>query len=96
MDELNVAEEERRVTITPRRTSATPDQRERPVVCRVVVDGFLTAVSLAEEEAEAADGETNAHEPEASADPGEEGPLGGEVDSRVLFGGLVCGAMDGL
>jgi hypothetical protein len=43
---------------------------------------------LAEEEAEAADGEAYAHEAEACADPSEEGSLGGEVDSGVLFGGL--------
>jgi hypothetical protein len=43
---------------------------------------------LAEEETEAADGETYAHEAEAGANPGEEGSLGREVDSGVLLGGL--------
>ena len=52
--------------------------------------GFCEA-ELAEEETETADGETDSHEPKASADPGEEGALGSEVDSRVLFGGLVGG-----
>jgi hypothetical protein len=45
-------------------------------------------VELAEEETEAGDGESDAHEAEAGADPGEEGALCGEVDARVLFGGL--------
>jgi hypothetical protein len=44
---------------------------------------------LAKKEAEAADSEANTHEAEASADPGEEGSLGGEVYSGVLFGRLV-------
>jgi len=44
---------------------------------------------LAKEEAEAADGEAYAHEAEASANPGEEGSLGREVDSGVLLGWLV-------
>jgi hypothetical protein len=43
---------------------------------------------LAEEEAEAADSESDSHEAEAGADPGQESSLGGEVDARVLFGGL--------
>jgi hypothetical protein len=43
---------------------------------------------LAEEEAEAADSESDTHEAEAGADPGQESSLGGEVDARVLFGGL--------
>ena len=78
---------ETRVTMTPRATRATPDQRERPVVW--VGDMGFDGAELAEEEAEAADGEANAHEAEAGANPGEEGSLGGEVDSGVLFGGLV-------
>ncbi len=48
----------------------------------------LGGVDLAEKEAEAADSESDSHEAEAGANPGEEGSLGGEVDSRVLFGGL--------
>ena len=40
---------------------------------------------LAEEEAETADGEADAHQSETCADPGEEGALGGEVDSGILF-----------
>jgi hypothetical protein len=44
---------------------------------------------LAEEEAEPADCEADTHEAEAGADPGEESPLGGEVDSWILLGGLV-------
>lgn len=47
---------------------------------------------LAEEEAEAGYGEAYAHQAEAGADPGEEGSLGGEVDTGVLLrghGGIV-------
>jgi len=40
---------------------------------------------LAEEEAEATYGETDAHKPEASADPGEESSLGGKVDAGILL-----------
>jgi hypothetical protein len=36
----------------------------------------LGSAKLAEEETEATDGEANAHEAEAGADPGEKGPLG--------------------
>lgn len=43
-------------------------------------------LELAEEEAEAGHGEAYAHETKASADPGEKGTLGGEVDARILFG----------
>jgi len=49
----------------------------------------LEGTKLAEKEAEAADGEANAHQAKASANPGEEGSFGGEVHAGVLFGGLV-------
>lgn len=51
---------------------------------------------LAEEETETADRETDAHESEAGADPGEEGPLGCEIDSGILLGGLVGGVHGGI
>src|ERR1700743_804455 len=44
---------------------------------------------LAEEEAETADCETNAHQSQAGADPCEEGSLSCEVDSGILFDRLV-------
>jgi hypothetical protein len=45
--------------------------------------------NLPEEEAEAADRETNSHESETGADPSEKGSLGCEVDSRILLDGFV-------
>jgi hypothetical protein len=54
--------------------------------------GFCRA-ELTEEEAEATDGEANAHETEAGTNPGEEGPLGREVNSGILLGGLVHGGI---
>ena len=43
---------------------------------------------LAEEEAKAAYGESDPHQPEAGADPGQESSFGGEVDARILLDGL--------
>jgi hypothetical protein len=51
----------------------------------------LGSAELAEEETEATDGEANAHEAEAGADPGEKGPLGRQVHSGILLCGLVHG-----
>jgi hypothetical protein len=69
---------------TPRETRATPVMTE--CVVEVWGESVLGGGELAEEEAEAADGETDSHETEAGADPGEEGALGGEVDAGILFG----------
>jgi hypothetical protein len=62
----------------------------RPLREAGVVSGDmgLDGSELTEEQSETADGEADAHEAKAGANPGEEGPLGGEVDSGILFSGL--------
>jgi hypothetical protein len=40
---------------------------------------------LAQEQTEAADSKANAHQAEASSNPGEKRPLRGEVNARILF-----------
>jgi hypothetical protein len=40
---------------------------------------------LAKKQAEAADGETDAHQTQSSADPGKKGSFRGKVHSRILF-----------
>ena len=61
-----------------------PERRARGVGGMLGLGG----AELAEEETEAADGESYAHEAETGANPGQEGSLGGEVDAGVLLGGL--------
>lgn len=48
--------------------------------------GMLVGLEFAQEEPEAGQGEANAHQPEAGADPGKEGALGREVGARVFDG----------
>src|ERR1700761_6278289 len=44
---------------------------------------------LAKKEPETADRETDAHQSEAGADPGQESSLGGKIDSRIFFCRLI-------
>ena len=63
------------------------DSCERRTPCTVDGKPGFGGLHLAQEEAEAGDGESEAHEGEAGANPGEKGALGGKVDTRVLLGG---------
>ncbi len=89
MDELDVTEDGGEVDDDSENDEAdSGPEGEAGVVGREMGFG---GVELAEEEAEAGDGESDTHEAEAGADPGEEGALGSEIDAGVLLGGLFHG-----
>ena len=47
------------------------------------------AAELTQEQAEATDGEADTDQTESGAKPGEKRSLSGEVDARILFGGVI-------
>ena len=57
--------------------------------CTLRAEVGLACAQLPQEKSEAAYGKTYTHEREASANPGEKGPLGREVYPRILLYGLV-------